>query len=76
MSDSPTTSLVPSVSMVERAFIVGVQRCGTTFLYHLLDQHPQITMARPVRPEPKVFLSDSVTGDAAAYDTKSFPTTH
>jgi hypothetical protein len=58
--------------MVERAFIVGVQRCGTTFVYHLLDQHPQITMARPVRPEPKVFLSDSVTGDAAAYDAKLF----
>jgi hypothetical protein len=59
--------------MVERAFIVGVQRCGTTFLYHLLDQHPQITMARPVRPEPKVFLGDSVTGDAAAYDAQLFP---
>jgi Sulfotransferase domain len=38
--------------------IVGAQRCGTTFLSCLLDSHPQITLARPARPEPKVFLSD------------------
>jgi hypothetical protein len=37
--------------------IAGAQRAGTTFLYHLLDQHPQIEMARPLRPEPKFFLS-------------------
>jgi hypothetical protein len=37
--------------------IVGAQRCGTTFLAASLDAHPDITMARPSRPEPKVFIS-------------------
>jgi len=37
-------------------FIVGGQRCGTTWLYHMLDQHPEIEMARPLKPEPKYFL--------------------
>jgi len=35
--------------------VIGAQRCGTTFLHTLLDAHPDITMARPARPEPKVF---------------------
>lgn len=55
-----------------RVFIVGAQRCGTTYLYHLLDSHPQIAMAHPVRPEPKIFLSDDVTGDPEAYDRQMF----
>lgn len=55
-----------------RVFIVGAQRCGTTYLYHLLDSHPQIAMAHPVRPEPKIFLSDEVTGDPEAYDRRMF----
>jgi hypothetical protein len=37
--------------------IIGAQRCGTTYLHSLLDPHPEITMTRPARPEPKVFLS-------------------
>jgi sulfotransferase family protein len=41
--------------------VIGAQRSGSTYLYSLLDAHPEITMARPVRPEPKVFLSDEVT---------------
>jgi hypothetical protein len=52
---------------------VGAQRCGTTYLYRLFDSHPDITMAAPVRPEPKIFLSDDVTGDGAAYDARLFP---
>ena len=59
--------------MVERFFIAGIQRCGTTFLYHLLDSHPQIAMAKPVRPEPKVFLTDSFTSDPDGYDALLFP---
>ena len=42
--------------------VIGAQRCGTTLLYELLDAHPQITMARPRRPEPKVFLSAELAG--------------
>lgn len=38
--------------------IAGAQRSGTTLLHHLLDQHPEIEMAHPVRPEPKFFLRD------------------
>lgn len=42
-------------------FIVGgAPRSGTTWLYHLLDRHPDIYMAKPVRPEPKFFLVDDV----------------
>lgn len=36
--------------------IVGAQRSGTTYLHRLLDDHPEICMAQPVRPEPKYFL--------------------
>ena len=39
--------------------MIGAQRCGTTYLQSLLEAHPEITMARPARPEPKVFLSDA-----------------
>lgn len=47
--------------MTHRHFLViGAQRCGTTYLHDLLDAHPQVTMARPARPEPKVFLADEV----------------
>lgn len=49
---SPRSS-APSAS---HFFIAGAQRCGTTYLYRLLEQHPQIEMARPLRPEPKFFL--------------------
>jgi hypothetical protein len=42
--------------------VIGAQRCGTTYLHDLLAAHPQIAMARPARPEPKVFLSDELAG--------------
>ena len=38
--------------------IAGAQRSGTTLVYHLLDKHPNILMARPVKPEPKFFLKE------------------
>lgn len=43
--------------MTRHLLIIGAQRCGTTYLQSLLDSHPDITMARPARPEPKVFCS-------------------
>lgn len=46
--------------MSEHFFIIGAQRSGTTYLYHILDEHPQIEMARPVKPEPKFFYVDSL----------------
>ncbi|MEJ7689970.1 MAG: sulfotransferase [Nocardioidaceae bacterium] len=47
--------------MTRHLLVIGAQRCGTTLLYDLLDSHPDITMARPARPEPKVFVSDELT---------------
>jgi hypothetical protein len=41
--------------LTRHLLLIGAQRSGTTYLHSLLDAHPQITMARPARPEPKVF---------------------
>ncbi len=38
--------------------IGGAPRSGTTWLYLLLDKHPDVFMAKPLRPEPKFFLVD------------------
>ncbi len=43
--------------MTRHLLVIGGQRCGTTGLVALLDAHPEIAMARPARPEPKVFMS-------------------
>jgi hypothetical protein len=45
--------------MSEHFFIVGAQRSGTTYLYRVLDEHPEIEMAKPLKPEPKFFHIDS-----------------
>jgi len=42
-------------------FIIGgAPRSGTTWLYELLDRHPEIYMAKPIKPEPKYFLVDEL----------------
>ena len=38
--------------------IGGAPRSGTTWLYRLLERHPDIYMATPATPEPKFFLVD------------------
>ena len=54
--------------------VVGAQRCGTTYLHELLADHPDIAMARPVRPEPKVFLTDEVVDRGVEwYEQTWFP---
>jgi hypothetical protein len=40
--------------------IAGAPRSGTTWLYHLLDRHPQIFMNKPLKPEPKFFMVDEL----------------
>lgn len=45
---------------IEHFFVVGAQRSGTTYLYHLLSEHPEIEMAEPLRPEPKFFHVDAL----------------
>jgi hypothetical protein len=38
-------------------FIIGgAPRSGTNFLCHALDRHPDVYMAKPYMPEPKVFM--------------------
>ncbi len=58
--------------MVERAFIVGAQRSGTTYLAELLDAHPEVELARPLRPEPKWLLEPGFDGDVARHDARWF----
>ena len=54
-------------------FIVGAQRSGSTYLYTLLDDHPQVSMAQPVRPEPKFFLdAQRVSLGKASYENTYF----
>lgn len=40
--------------------IGGAARSGTTWLTSALDRHPDIWLARPLRPEPKFFLVDEL----------------
>lgn len=42
--------------------IIGAQRSGSTFLYNVLNQHPDIKMYQPIRPESKYFLQNKSTG--------------
>ena len=42
--------------MKKHAFIIGAQRCGTTFLAKAMQAHPDITFAQPIFPEPKFYL--------------------
>lgn len=49
-------------------FIVGgAPRSGTTWLYRLLERHPQIYMAQPLQPEPKFFLVDDLYARGLEY---------
>lgn len=43
--------------------IGGAPRSGTTFLCEMLDKHPQIYVARPFIPEPKICLTVDPAGD-------------
>ena len=55
-------------------FIVGAQRSGTTYLYRILDSHPEIYMAKPLRPEPKFFLNqDKYEKGYSYYLAEYFP---
>lgn len=53
--------------MTRHLLVVGAQRSGSTYLAGLLDAHPDITMARPARPEPKVFMSAELTARGAQW---------
>jgi len=61
-----------SLSETEYFVIIGAQRSGTTYLYSQLDDHPEITMARPMRPEPKFFLDEHARELGREHYTKAF----
>jgi sulfotransferase family protein len=52
--------------------VVGAQRCGTTYLQSVLDAHPDITMARPSRPEPKVFCDPEASARGAEWYRQTY----
>ena len=62
---------------MKQIFIIGCQRCGTSNLYGYLDQHPNIHLAKPIRPEPKYFLQKDfykikIPNSKAAIGIKSY----
>lgn len=58
--------------MPEHFFICGAQRSATTYLYRMLEQHPGIAMAKPMRPEPKYFIRPGATDDLGEYRATFF----
>jgi len=58
---------------VGQAFIVGAQRSGTTSLATALERHPQVALAQPRNPEPKVFLDPEAADDPDAYVARWYP---
>jgi len=58
--------------MSEHFFIIGAQRSGTTYLYQVLDEHPEIEMAIPVKPEPKFFHVDSLFAKGLEFYQKHY----
>jgi hypothetical protein len=52
--------------------IAGAPRSGTTWLYHLLDRHPGVYMARPLAPEPKFFLVDETYARGLEYYSRTW----
>nr|WP_321258813.1 sulfotransferase [uncultured Pseudodesulfovibrio sp.] len=58
---------------MNQLFIVGAQRSGSTYLYKLFDNHHQIYMAKPIRPEPKFFLDTKrIEKGKIAYEKQYF----
>lgn len=59
--------------MAKHLFIVGAQRSGTTYLYNVIDAHPAVYMAKPVKPEPKYFMNaENAAAGYAAYHRRYF----
>jgi hypothetical protein len=52
--------------------IGGAPRSGTTWLYRLLDKHPDVYMAKPAAPEPKFFLVDDLYEKGLEYYSRTW----
>ena len=57
---------VPS-NILPNFIIGGVNNGGTSFLYSLLKQHPEIYMPRDMRPEPSFFYKSWEYGKGLEY---------
>jgi hypothetical protein len=54
-------------------FIIGgAPRAGTTWLYHALERHPSVFLAKPVTPEPKFFLVDHLYARGLAHYSQTW----
>jgi hypothetical protein len=58
--------------VIRHLLVIGAQRSGTTYLHSLLDSHPDITMARPSRPEPKVFCDAEASARGAHWYRETY----
>jgi hypothetical protein len=58
--------------VTQHLLVIGAQRCGTTAVQSMLDAHPEITTARPSRPEPKVFLDDHLAARGARWYRETY----
>ncbi|MFC4783303.1 sulfotransferase [Nocardioides sp. MAHUQ-72] len=58
--------------MTRHLLVIGAQRCGTTWVHDLLAAHPDVAMARPARPEPKVFLSGTDAARGREWYVRTF----
>ena len=52
--------------------VAGAPRGGTTWLYELLNRHPGIHVAKPVKPEPKFFLIDEIYAKGLEYYSQTW----
>src|SRR6266536_1217140 len=55
-ASAPATATTDE-ALVATFLIGGAPRSGTTYLCEALDTHPDIVIARPFIPEPKVFMT-------------------
>ena len=52
--------------------IAGAPRCATTWLAEMLNRHPYISMAVPLKPEPKFFLVDDLFARGIEYYSQTW----
>ena len=57
---------------MQHFFIIGAQRCKTTFLAQILDEHCEIELASPISPEPKFFLKPESVSRGLEYYQKTY----
>jgi len=61
-----------SPSRLPNFIIAGAPRCATTWLAQTLNLHPYISMAQPIKPEPKFFLIDELFERGVGYYSETW----